>query len=76
VEISPGMKQFLPQITLTQKKGFGRFNLAIYWKRKYKDKQEESPWYLLTNLRQPSINIFDEYLVIYIRAGFYYCYSY
>jgi hypothetical protein len=50
VEIAPGMKQFLPKITLTQKKGFGRFNLAIYWKRKYKGKQEQSPWYLLTNL--------------------------
>jgi hypothetical protein len=50
VEISPGMKQFLPKITLTQKKGFGRFNLAIYWKRKYKGKQAQSPWYLLTNL--------------------------
>ena len=50
VEISPGMKQFLTNITLTQKKGFGRFNLAIYWKRKYIVKQEQSPWYLLTNL--------------------------
>jgi hypothetical protein len=50
VEISPGMKQFLANINLTQKKGFGRFNLAIYWKRKYKGKQEQSPWYLLTNL--------------------------
>jgi hypothetical protein len=50
VEIYPGMKQFLTNITLTQKKGFGRFNLAIYWKRKYKGKQEQSPWYLLTNL--------------------------
>jgi hypothetical protein len=50
VEIYPGMKQFLTNITLTQKKGFGRFNLAIYWKRKYKEKQEQSPWYLLTNL--------------------------
>jgi hypothetical protein len=50
VEIYPGMKQFLTNITLTQKKGFGRFNLAIYWKRKYKRKQEQSPWYLLTNL--------------------------
>lgn len=50
VKISPGMKQFLSKITLTQKKGFGRFNLAIYWKRKYKGKQEQSPWYLLTNL--------------------------
>lgn len=50
VEISPGMKQFLTNINLTQKKGFGRFNLAIYWKRKYKGKQEQAPWYLLTNL--------------------------
>jgi hypothetical protein len=50
VEISPGMKQFLVNINLTQKKGFGRFNLAIYWKRKYKGKQEQAPWYLLTNL--------------------------
>jgi hypothetical protein len=50
VEISPGMTQFLTNVTLTQKKGFGRFNLAIYWKRKYKGKQEQSPWYLLTNL--------------------------
>ncbi len=50
VEIYPGMKQFLTNITLTQKKGFGRFNLAIYWKRKYIGKQEQSPWYLLTNL--------------------------
>jgi hypothetical protein len=23
---------------------------AIYWKRKYKGKQEQAPWYLLTNL--------------------------
>jgi len=49
-EISPGMKKFLVNINLTQKKGFGRFNLAIYWKRKYKGKQAQSPWYLLTNL--------------------------
>ncbi len=25
-------------------------NLAIYWKRKYEGKQEQSPWYLLRNL--------------------------
>jgi hypothetical protein len=50
VEISPGMTQFLTNVTLTQKKGFGRFNLAIYWKRKYNGKQEQAPWYLLTNL--------------------------
>lgn len=43
VEISPGTKQFLVNINLTQKKGFGRFNLAIYWKRKYKGKQAQAP---------------------------------
>ena len=34
----------------TQKKGFSRFNLVAYWKRKYRCKQEDEPWYLLTNL--------------------------
>lgn len=50
VEISPGTKQFLVKINLTQKKGFGRFNLAIYWKRKYKGKQAQAPWYLLSSI--------------------------
>ncbi|MCU0542653.1 MAG: hypothetical protein MUE44_10725 [Oscillatoriaceae cyanobacterium Prado104] len=35
---------------MTKKKGFSRFNLAAYWKRKYRGKQEDKPWYLLTNL--------------------------
>jgi hypothetical protein len=49
---------------LTQKKGFGRFNLAIYWKRKYKGKQEQSPWYLLTNLPdcETAVKIYSEIL--------------
>lgn len=50
VKIVPGQRQFLSEINITQKKGFGRFNLAIYWKRKYKGKPEKAPWYLLTNL--------------------------
>ncbi|MFN6495365.1 transposase [Nostoc sp. DedQUE03] len=35
---------------MTQKRGFGWFNLAVYWKRKYRGKQDKSAWYLLTNL--------------------------
>jgi len=27
-----------------------RANLAAYWKRKYRQKREKEPWYLLTNL--------------------------
>jgi hypothetical protein len=50
LKIAPGQRQFLLEINITQKKGFGRFNLAVYWKRKYKGKQEKAPWYLLTNL--------------------------
>jgi hypothetical protein len=33
VKIAPGQRQFLSEINITQKKGFGRFNLAVYWKR-------------------------------------------
>jgi hypothetical protein len=50
LQIAPEQGQLLSEISLTQKKGFGRFNLAIYWKRKYRGKQEKEPWYLLTNL--------------------------
>jgi hypothetical protein len=50
LKIAPGQRQFLSKINITQKKGFGRFNLAVYWKRKYKGKLEKAPWYLLTNL--------------------------
>jgi hypothetical protein len=50
LKIVPGQRQFLSKINITQKKGFGRFNLAVYWKRKYKGKLEKAPWYLLTNI--------------------------
>ncbi len=48
--IAPGSKVFLSKINITKNKGFGNFNLAGYWKRKYKNKVEKEPWYLLTNL--------------------------
>lgn len=48
--IYPGIRRFYHNIKLTRKPGFGRFNLAVYWKRKYRGKQEKSAWYLLTNL--------------------------
>ena len=50
IPLQPGIRLFYPHISLTQKKGFNRFNLAAYWKRKYRGKQEKEPWYLLTNL--------------------------
>ena len=50
ITIHPGIRQFYTNINLTQKAGFGHFNLAVYWKRKYRGKQEDKAWYLLTNL--------------------------
>jgi hypothetical protein len=48
IPIYPGIRQFYTNINLTQKIEKGRFNLAVYWKRKYRSKQEDEPWYLLT----------------------------
>ena len=50
LQIKPGIKKFYPNIIWTQNQGFERFNLAVYWRRKYKGKQENEPLYLLTNL--------------------------
>ena len=36
IPIHPGIRQFYTDVNLTQKPGFGRFNLAVYWKRKYR----------------------------------------
>ena len=58
--VTPGTKIFLENINFTKKKGFGNFNLAAYWKRKYNQKLEKEPWFLLTNLDN-----FDEVVKIY-----------
>lgn len=46
----PGMKLFLTGVKVTQKKGFGQFSVAAYWKRKYRGKSPDEGWYILTNL--------------------------
>jgi hypothetical protein len=50
IPVQPGINLFYPKVSFTQKKGFSRFNLVASWKRKYREKQEDEPWYLLTNL--------------------------
>ncbi len=57
IPLSPGVRQFYTQINLTQKSGFGRFNLAVYWKRKYRNKQENEAWYLLTNFSDEKVAV-------------------
>lgn len=46
----PGTRFFIKDVKVTKQKGFGLFNVAAYWRRKYKGKGEEQGWYLLTNL--------------------------
>lgn len=48
--IKPGTKKFYRDIIWSQNQGLFRFNLAIYWKRKYKSRQKDEHLYLLTNL--------------------------
>jgi hypothetical protein len=48
--IQPGMQQFYQGIKANKGDGLGPFNLAIYWKRKYRNKGPKEPWYILTNL--------------------------
>lgn len=57
IPIYPGVRKFYHQVNLTQNKGFGRCNLAVYWKRKYRGKQEPAPWYLSTNLSDVSTTL-------------------
>jgi hypothetical protein len=48
--LNPGISFFLEGIQSTKQKGFTKFNLAGYYKRKYRGKVEPAGWFLLTNL--------------------------
>lgn len=48
--VRPGVKRFLTGLKVRKEKGFGQGAIGIYWKRKYRGKKEEQPWYLLTSL--------------------------
>lgn len=46
----PGMKRYFAGVKVTKTKGFASFDIAAYWKRKYRGHVEEQGWYILTNL--------------------------
>jgi hypothetical protein len=46
----PGMSKFYTSVLCNKSDGLGPFNLAIYWKRKYRKSKPKEPWYILTNL--------------------------
>jgi hypothetical protein len=56
----PGTSFYLSDVKFTKQKGFGTFDIAGYWSRKYREKQEDEGWYLLTNVGtlKQSIDIF------------------
>ena len=60
LDIKPGNKVLYPQVLVTEEKRKARFNVVVYWRRKYNNKQLPNPWYLLTNLdnKEEVITIF------------------
>jgi hypothetical protein len=50
LDIQPGTEQFFSGIYYTDSHKLGFFNLATRGQRRYRSKQAEAPWYLLTNL--------------------------
>ena len=59
--IKPGDRVKYDSVLVTENNQKDRFNVVIYWRRKYKNKQLLSPWYLLTNLenKEEVIKIFS-----------------
>jgi hypothetical protein len=48
--IKPGTSLFLNGVKVTKRKGFGEFNVACKWKRKYRKEVSGEGWYILTSL--------------------------
>lgn len=48
-QIIRGKKEILLNVEVTLESP-SIYNIIIYWQRKYRDKGEEEPWYLLTNM--------------------------
>jgi len=46
----PGMQIYLNGVSVTKQKGFGKFNVACKWQRKYWDWAPDEGWFILTNL--------------------------
>ncbi|MDJ0726777.1 MAG: IS4 family transposase [Prochloraceae cyanobacterium] len=60
LQIKPGDRIIYPRSLVTEENLKDRFNVVIYWKRKYKNQQNPEPWYLITNLQNK-----DEVIKLY-----------
>jgi hypothetical protein len=57
LEPNRGSRNFFRGVTHTKSHQIEGFNLAIYWKRRYRSKGAKEPWYLLTNLKSLEITL-------------------
>ena len=64
LNIKPGDKVLYNNVWVTEDNKKQRFNVAVYWRRKYNNKQLPTPWYLLTNLKN-----LDEVIKIFASRG-------
>ena len=64
LDIKPGHKVLYNQVLVTEDNQKDRFNVVVYWRRKYNNKQLPSPWYLLTNLKNK-----EEVIKIFASRG-------
>lgn len=60
LDIKPGDRVLYDDVLVTENNQKDRFNVVVYWRRKYNNKQLPNPWYLLTNLenKEEVIKIF------------------
>lgn len=47
--LAPGQSLFLNEVRVTKGKGFGQFNVAAKWKRRYRGFAPDEAWFILTN---------------------------
>ncbi|MDJ0536729.1 MAG: IS4 family transposase [Xenococcaceae cyanobacterium MO_207.B15] len=64
LNIKPGDKVLYNDVLVTEDNKKQRFNVVVYWRRKYNNKQLPNPWYLLTNLKN-----LDEVIKIFASRG-------
>ena len=54
LDIKPGSRVIYKEVLVTEDNRKDRFNVVVYWRRKYNNKQLPNPWYLLN--KQSHIN--------------------
>lgn len=64
LEIKPGEKVLYNGVLVTEDNKKNRFNVVVYWRRKYNSNQLPNPWYLLTNLKNK-----EEVIKIFASRG-------